>query len=469
MGKIVVKFDPTITHEDITVQLTNSSPGESGDDYTNNQMEVQQTAIYGIKAPLIKINNVVVDFIDVVEFSLKSVDVLPAVTMTIKDRYNLITSFDTPGCDNTLQIQILPPFDNAYKKINLNFYISQIRITNGSYINITGLYKLPALTSSNIKSFGEINTYNLFEQIANETGLGLSSNIEPTDQDKRYIYCDNKSYLELMNREIKFSGEDLQIMEYWIDFWDSLTYADIYERYNATDPDEDMMIWITSNPQEMGEGETHESENVVAALTNSPSLSNSELYISNYSIKNKGGAQYYLGTDNVYSIYSSNNMEYMDYLIQDGDVKKDIFSKYEYLGEYYGEFNYLLADKKRSDFIKKMGTETVEVELKTPLLALMRGNKVNLLIYHNNAAMEERADGLAETGAVDANAVMQTQYEDENDVKSQPVDDGNYVMDKAVSGQYMISASNIKYSNNQWKYFITLSRPASNKTQLLNE
>jgi hypothetical protein len=116
-----------------------------------------------------------------------------------------------------------------------------------------------------------------------------------------------------------------------------------------------------------------------------------------------------------------------------------------------------------------MGTETVEVELKTPLLALMRGNKVNLLIYHNNAAMEERADGLAETGAIDANAVMQTQYEDENDVKSQPVDDGNYVMDKAVSGQYMISASNIKYSNNQWKYFITLSRPASNKTQLLNE
>lgn len=465
MGKITVKFDNNIKQDDIVIQLTNSSIDEAGENYKNNQQEIQQTSIYGIQAPLIKINNVVVDFVDVIEFSLKSVDVLPTVTMTVKDRYNLIASFDTPGNDNILRIQILPPFDNAYKKINLTFYISQIKINNG-YINLTGVYKLPKLTSSNIKSFGQVNTYNLFSNIATDTGLGLASNIDENDSDKRYVYCDNKSYLEIMNREIKYSGVDMQIMEYWVDFWNTLTLADIYERYNTIDNDEDISIWVSGEINEIGEGQKVSPIMAPAILTNNPGVSNSELFITNYNIINKSGNHFYRGTDKLYSIYSENNKEYMDHLIQDGDVKNDIFTKYEYLGEYYNEFNYLLAERKRYDFLQKINTESIEVELRTPLLALMRGNKINLLIYKNDSMVENQQEGLMETNTINKN--IQTHEPLEDPEAEEKSNDGQYVLDKSLSGQYLITGCNIKFFNNQWHYLVTLNRPAANKPQILN-
>ena len=57
------------------------------------------------------------------------------------------------------------------------FYLSNIRNNNG-FIIATGIYKLPKLTASNYKSFGEINTYDLFSEIAKDTKLGLATNIE---------------------------------------------------------------------------------------------------------------------------------------------------------------------------------------------------------------------------------------------------------------------------------------------------
>ena len=466
MSKIEIKFDNNIKQDEIIVQLTNSSPTEAGNNYKNNQQEIQQTSIYGIQAPLIKINNVVVDFIDVIEFSLKSQDVLPTVNITIKDRYNLISSLDTPGSDNILRVQILPRFDNSYKKINLTFYISQIRI-NKDYITLSGVYKLPKLTSSNIKAFGEIGTYNLFESIAKETELGFASNIDLIETDKRYIYCDNKSYLELMNREIKFSEiGDMGILEYWIDYWNTLTLVDIYERYNTIEKDENMLIWVSGAVEEIGEGLKQTPIQTTALLSNSPTLSNSELYIMNYNIINRTGEQYYKGTDKLYSIYSEDNKEYMDYLIQDGDVKKDIFTKYEYLGEYYGKFNYLLSERKRQDFLQKINTESLEIELKTPLLALMRGNKVNIAIYKNDPMMEYSMDSLKETNNINSNFQTYIPMDDDNNTKDA---DGKFILDKNISGQYMISGCNIRFYNNQWHYLITLNRPASNKTQIINE
>lgn len=465
MGKIFVKFDSTIEQEDIIVPLTNSSPEEAGENYINNEYEIQQTSIYGIQAPLIKINDTVVDFIDVIEFSMKSIDVLPTVNIIVKDRYSLITMFNTPGCDNTLQVQILPQFDDAYKKINLTFYISSIKINN-DYVHLTGVYKLSKFISSNIKSFGETNTYKLFSDIATETGLGFASNVEEDEGDKRYIYCDNKTYMELLTKEIKYSCKDLNIMSYWIDFWNTLTYVDIYERYNSKDSDEDMLIWISENNLEINESQTVTPVQVPTVLTNHPTMKNGQLYVNNYSIVNKGGNQMYDGTDKVYSVYGCDNKEYVDHLIQDGDVKKDIFTRCEYIGEYYGSYNYLLNEKKYNDFIKKISTESVQVELNTPLLAIMRGNKVNLTIYKNDDSIINKQTQLEDNGII--NAEVETNVSLESDKESK-VDDGQYILDKSISDQYMVTACDIKFHNNQWKYIVTLNRPAANKPQILNE
>ena len=47
----------------------------------------------------------------------------------------------------------------------------------------------------------------------------------------------------------------------------------------------------------------------------------------------------------------------MDYMVQDGDIKHDIFTKYEYLGENYGDYNYMLAKYLRNVYLQKINSE----------------------------------------------------------------------------------------------------------------
>ena len=462
MGQIVVKFDNKLKQSEIVVPLLRSSEEEAGKDYIKNQPQIQQSSVFGIKSPLISINNVVIDFDAVVEFSLKSVGPLPSLTMVVTDRFGLIKTFDNPGSDNEIRVEILPQFDNAYKKISLTFYISSIRIAQNNVINLTGTYKLPALHSSNFKSFGKKNTYDLFSDVANETQLGFASNIEGS-QDERYIYCDNKSYIELLSREIMHSGSDYQVLDFWVDFWNNLNLVDIYERYNTIDPDSEMMVWVSHHIDENREGEKIKPIQLNATLTNHPSAQATELFSPKYDVKNKTGSQLTQGTDKLYAAYSLENFEYTDRLLQDGDVHKDIFTRYEYLGEVYGGYDYLFAEKARQALIQKINSESIEVTTNTPLLGLMRGGKVNFAWYINDSNLDMKTETLQnenQLNDIQPNVPMDTDGEEGAD---------NFKLDKVVSGQYLITSCNIKFSNYKWEYILTLNRPAKDKPNYIKD
>ena len=461
MSQIVVKFDNNIKQSDIIIPLTNSSRAEMGEYYKDNQPEIQQSKVYGIIAPLIAINGIAIDFDAVKEFNLKSTGPTPTLTMVVVDRFELMRTLDAPGSDNEIRIEILPRFDKIYKKINLTFYISNIKI-NGNIISVTGLYKLPKLYSSVFKSFGQISTYNLSETIAKETGLGFASNIEDS-QDKRYIYCDNKSYNELMSREINHSGSDYIVLDWWVDFWNNMNLVDIYERYNSIDSDEDMKIWISGQLYEVQEDVEIEPSHVVANVNNHPIIKATELYSYKYDIKNKTGANVNQGTDKMYSIYSLNKNEYTDRLVQDGDIKKDIFVRHEYLGEVYGDYNYLISDKLRSAFLQKMNNETIDVYLPSPTLALMRGHKVNFAWYINDSIIDGKLSNLNDSHAV--NNIQTNEFVGVDE--SYNSNEGGFKLDKQISGQYLIIGTGIRFTNNKWEYVLTLSRPSLNKQQLL--
>ena len=463
MSIIQVKFDHNIKQTDILIPLHNSSYNEVGESYTRNQSEIQQTSVYGIQSPLIMINNIVVDFSDVLMFELKSESVTPTVSMTVRDRYKLTQMFDSPSIDNELRVQILPKFDNKYKKINLTFYIVNIKY-HGDLIMLKGEYKSPKFISTNIKSFGEINTYKLFEKIAIDTGLGFATNMAENDEDKRWVYCDNKSYNELLRHEVGRSNKEMQICDYWVDWWNNLVLADIYERYNSIDKDEDMQIWVSGENREMTEGIEIKPQQTIASLTNNPVMSTLETYIKEYNIINSPGIQSYKGTDKVFSIYEEGSGEYMDHLIQDGDAHKDIFEKYEYLGEVYGGYNYLLSGRIRDAFLQKIkSNENIEVTLGSPLLGVMRGNRVNIFIYYNDSSVDYMKEGLDDVTDTEASSNLPLPKEERTNL------DGQFILDKTLSGQYLITACNMKFSDMRWKYTLTLSRPTSSKENIIKD
>ena len=463
MSQIKTEFDSTLTKSEIVMPLLSSSKAEGGDAHNNEYTDKAQTSVFGIQVPLIMINNTIIDFDAVQYFELKSEGKLPELTMIVEDRYQLIVNIDKPGIDNEVRVQVLPRFDDTYKKINLTFYINSIRVT-GSLIKLTCSYKVSSLTSSRFESFGELDTYSMFKNAAESTGLGFASNIGECN-DKRYIYCDNKSYLELLNEEIQFSNTSEHILDYWIDFWDNINLVDIQERYLAIDSNDDIMIWTTGQIYEVTVDNEPTPIKIPAVMHNNPIHGTSELFVKHYSIDNNSGSQVSKGSDKVYSVYEDEKSEYLDYLLQDGDVQSDIFTKYEYLGENYGEYNYLLSKSIREGFLQKINTEKIKVTLNAPLLGLMRGHKVNFIRYVNDDKIENKFKTLEEAGIIDRNVESNIPLEDYEieDINSS----GNFRLDRTVSGQYLITSINIQYTNNEWNYILNLIRPSKDKPKIL--
>ena len=464
MSIVTLEFDNTLEKSEIVMPLVSSSVEEAGDDYVNTNMtDKAQTAVFGILVPLIMINNTIIDFDAIHYFSLKSKGRLPELIMTVEDRYEIINNIDKPGNDNEVRVQIIPKFDNAYKKINLNFFISSINVA-GNIIRMTCSYKLSKLTSSQFKSFGECDTYDLFKTIAQDTGLGFATNVSACN-DARYTYCDNKSYNEILEEEIHFANATEHIMDWWVDLWDNLNLVDIRERYESVDSDDDIKIWTTGQIQHATINDEIIPENVTAVLTNLPSVGASELFVKHYSIVNRPGANVVAGTDKIFSVYEDVKNEHKDTLVQDGDVKNDIFRKFDYVGENYGEYNYMLARHLRSSYIQKMNSESIVITLQTPLLALMRGHKVNFIRYVNNAAIENKMKVLEDAGLIDRNIesnIPLSKYEIEN-----TSNDGQFVVDRTASGQYLITGVEAIYNNRQWDYVLTLTKPASTKANII--
>lgn len=469
MGKIIVEFDHSLKKEQIALPFKSSTVKNDDLEYSDsNQSDKSIVKIYGIQIPLIKINNIVIDFASVKYFVLTSEGKLPELTLTVEDTYQLITNIDKPGNDNRVIVQIIPRYDDTYKKINLTFFISNIRVS-GSLVTLTCKYKLSDLTSTKFETFGEVDTYNLLKDIAIKTKLGFASNIKGDTKDKRYVYCNNKSYFDIMNEEIQFSNTEEHILDYWIDFWDNITLVDIKERLNTIEPDEEIEIWVASQTYEITENVETKPIKLPAVLINLPSLNQSELYVKDYNMVLSPGAQISKGSDKVYGIYEENKKESLDHLLQDEYVKKDIFLKYDYLGEIYGDYNYFLSKSVREAYIQKQTSDKIVITLNSPNLGLMRGNKVNFIRYVNDDVLENKLKDLEKNDIIDRNVKTNIPIEDYKiDGDS---GNGKYRLDMTVSAQYLVYAVSIKYSNNQWQYDLTLIRDTKDKlnAQILKE
>ena len=466
MSQIKIEFDHKLEKSEIHIPITSVSESANGESYNDaNVTDKDITSVLGIQMPLIMINSTAIDIDAITQFSLKSEGKLPELSMMVEDRYELINNIDKPSHDNEVRIQIIPQIENTYKKIDLTFYINSIKV-NGPYIRLTCIYKLPAFTSSMFKSFGQLNTYDIFKKAAQESRLGFATNISETD-DIRYMYSDNKSWLDVLESEIQYSNTKDHILDWWIDMWDNINLVDIKERYNTIDSDDENMIWVRGTVDELTIGNDPPIIKVPAMITNHPHFQSSEMFVKDYSIENSSGVNVGMGTDKVYAIYEDLNDEYLDYLIQDGDIKNDIFTKYEYLGESYGNYNYLLSKCVRAGYIQKINSEKIKVTLKSPVLGLMRGHKVNFIRYTNDDRLESKLNALEKNDVIDRNIESNIPLNDYEIVEDSG--NGKFRIDRTVSAQYLINGIDIQYSNHAWNFVLTLIKSATDKVNIFKD
>jgi len=451
---ILVKFDPTIQLPEIKEFLNNASPEE--DPEYGGDTFLQQTKVEGILAPLVMVNDTVIPFNSISHLELSD-NPVPRVTLEFKDRFDLVKTFDKPTKDNKLQVQIIPSFENAYKKINLTFWITKVDFDNND-VYIRGIYNIPKFNDIKLKAYGELSTYEFFEQIAKEYQLGFASNLENTE-DKRWIYMPNTHVTDSLTNECEIGGNEQQILDWWIDWWNYVNLVDVLERNKTID--KDIKVWAT--PHKYIETETGPNPEPIlceAMLTNQEFYRDFQLYVSEYEEVFSSSPI----ADKMIETYKIGDMEEDNFIIRDGDVNNDLFIEYEYGGENFGEHKYLKQRYCREMWLSKIRNSMIKVSLRQPCLSLMKGHKVNFYWYTVNEFTKSTKD----SDDVNSNIPLPEDSEIEELRGLDPdKQDDEMIIDKQISGQYYIVDSKIIYEYNggefKWQHILTLSRPEDQK------
>lgn len=438
---IELKFDNTLIIPSIEVPIYNESK-ENDPKYGADGPSIQSKTD-GIFYPLLSINNVFVPFQEVVSMEL-SCTTYPKLQLVVEDTLGIIKTLDNPNVDNLLQLQIIPPFDNAYKKINLMFYITDISIY-GTRVDITGVYNVPEFWDTTMESYGCLTSYEFFETIAKRFHLGFCSNISGSN-DPRYIYSTNNKIVDVMEREIRQSGDGEHVYEFWIDFWNNINFIDIYNEYNLKERDENMQVWIPGARHNTNNSlDNYPPMKTLAMLTNLPMMVQSPLYITSYTPVVTSP----LCSDKIIEIFNFEEKDTENIVIVDGDVKNDIFKEYQYFGENFGKYKYLYQKATRDFFINKISAQTIEVTLPQPVLGLMRGGKTIVYWYELNKYITQEA---MKNTSITSNISLP-----DNII----YDDSQYIINASISGQYYIVNSSISFQTGKgFSQSLVLGRPA---------
>lgn len=433
---IEVKHDHKLQFPTITIPKYN----ELDDEGPNI---ARQTNIEGIFVPLFRFNNLSITF-EMVDSMRMTCNPTPSIRVTIRDFLDFIKIMDTPGLDNILYMQIIPPFDDAYKKIQLAFYITNSSI-DGNMVTLDGVYYIPRFFDTVMKPYGMISTYELFDSISNDYSLGFCSNVDETS-DERYIYNPNRSVTDFMNNEIEYAGGDGHVFAWWIDFWNNINLVDLFKEYNELYSDEDMQIWLFDNFKAT-DNEENKPYKQIAAFSNHPAFISSPMYIDDYTPISMSS----LITDCNFETFSMDKMESSSILIQDGDVHNNIFTKYQYGGEVFGDFNYLSQRACRNMFLNKINSQCIEVVTKIPMLGLIKGDHVNVWWYDIGNQTAQNID----MSDIETNASVPDDPKDAREA------DVPILINKTISGQYYIVDIEFNYIGGMnWENKYILSRSA---------
>lgn len=453
MSKIIIKRDAELDKKPIEVFLSNPSQEESSNiDGNNSYNYSSQTRVDGIHVPLIKFNNIVLQSSQIKRFRLHC-EMIPMCEFEFIDEKDFIKTLENPTTDNMVQIQLIPSFDKIYKKINLTFYAYDVNVY-GDTFRVKAIYFIPGLHDFKLRAFGKMTSYDFLYDISEELSMGFASNIEQTD-DERYIYCPSKSYKEMIESISEEASSEGLATDCWIDYYDNINFICLESTFNEVETLEP--IWVTNKYSETDSSKAKiKPIRLVPTLTNMNQSEGLQLYVDSYKTLTNG-TTVSSGTDRMYQYFMDSSLDTASIFMQDGDMKNDIFTKYEYAGEVSGDFDYIGQKMKNKMFKDKVKSNTIQIRLKSPIFGLMKGCKVNLEWWITSSYVKKIIKDS------DAFTNIDPQTEEQEEVKEKQV------LDKQMTGQYYILESDFEFDGSELTQLLTLSRPDDKKSNYIKE
>lgn len=403
---------------------------------TGGNTSLEETRVHGIQAPLVSINGIAYSISDVDYIRLRFVNTWPQLDFSIQDKENVYGRLvDTPA--NYIQIQILPPWEGIYKKINLKFWITEFKIEEG-YLVGKGTFYIKEIHDSRFEALGEMSTFDLCNRVSTMSRLGFASNVQAST-DKRFIYCRNQSLMDILDQETdKSVADETQVYETWMDPWGYINFVNLIDRASRLDPPEDMKVWISND-----ELKPEEAVQTLSLFTNLPTTGSSQLFCTHYErVNNLSGAKNLQLT----SIYNSNTGFYTDNLVGKQEDNDSLGFQSSYGGEVYGEYDYINSKVAREFYLNKLQEHQIKIYSPMIQLGIQRGDQLRLLWVDNNTNNRQLDEKLGVEISSPVDWIQS--YIDELRI-------GHVQVNTNITGQYLVLGLSYIYDDGGWNQELT--------------
>ena len=450
-------FKPTIELEELSqidiIHGTNAD-GEKSD--------IQQDANEGKMFPLVVINGVEIAGTVIEKFELSLEDFVPEMSIRFTPSSQEFTSEKMPVDGNIMKLFIRSN-STAIKPIRIDFLITEVSVPRtgptpelaGATITVRGRMNIPHLYDE--VNFSEEGTsIEVLQKVAEELGLGFSSNVTETD-DKMHWVCSYKTREQFMKDVVDAAW--LNEKTFFTAFIDPYYYLNLVEvNAQMTECDEPLKGDIMSMFSEFDADLDNDNGLQMKMLSNIPPMIESNYGIKEYKPMNEAaeiaktfGYKYKLKFFD-YATMAPVEFEIEPIMSENAAASKQVMRGKPHDDSYKDQVKTNFLGIQYPDNVHEMYYYAKAHNMMNLLETRKMGIKVKLNKYNLNFIKYDVVPVLITLGATDPNAAERvTKYdedkpEDYHDGADDPVKH-TPAMDKFYSGTYLVRSFKITYSD----------------------
>lgn len=482
----IVRHDPSVKWGNVVKTLTvqNDSSEKTG----RQGQQIDTLKVDGIFVPIVKLNNYVLTTDHIIWMKLYNDRFTPYLDITVNDKLGDIQLRDVPGLNNVITVVITAPVDGVYKKIVLDFYITNV-IYNGTTITYSAELRLLPFEKNHLKQIkfyhpspgcsakecklgpnDHPTTYELLHVLALEAGLGFAATQQTKEiKDDRYRLAQAEKYKDIIQKHIKFGGlDENSIFDAWVDLYGYLVMVNVPWVMNEKVKPNELGIIPMANPIATSDNTntTKADDKMVHRLiTNFNGMSaENNLMIHSWDNIVDTTANFYNGTNNTYNLMipkgngGENNVETLNItqkeISQDGINEPDeyTFECTSFDGFEMNSLNGTLKQKRNHDkYFERIRSRMLKVTLERPNLGIERGTLISVMIF------EQTAEGKRAITANTASIFGDKSQDDPGVFPMEYVTDARIALpNPAISGIYYIDGMDFEYDEDSQRIWQSL-------------
>lgn len=386
-GSIVSQLESSVKLSPIEFEF--SGPKQSAEETVKN------TGYF----PFIWYNGSQISYSDIIYFEMSNSNLYPKIKMTFRDTLGLIGDKGMPLDDTKIKIFINSR--NPYiKSIFIQFKIFNFSSNGDNMFTIIGHVDIDDLYISSYKSYPRSSSFDTIKKICADIGIGLNSNVSSSDDQMTWINFGEDLQDFILDIIDSSYISDQSFTFGYIDYYYNFNYIDVEKEINRTITDDRTLdTYLLKENSDVRDIEN--SENSFLFLTNDPTVSSVESYISSFKLVNNSTSRSltngYIIRTRYYDMVNRDLLNFDVDSLSDSDSNKiKMKSPNSYLSEnniknsYNGKidvdnshinFNYAIALNGRN--ITELEKISMDVILPNPNFNLFKFQKIKLLIVNS--------------------------------------------------------------------------------------